>query len=61
MKKLYTRALVAASTLAVAAGANAAVDTTSLTAASTDITSVGVAVFAVIVGIKGIKWVRRAL
>ena len=61
MKKLYTRALAAVTLLAVAAGANATVDTTSLTAASTDIAAVGVAVFAVIVGIKGIKWVRRAL
>ena len=61
MTKFQSRALAAVTLLAVAAGANATVDTTSLTAASTDIVAVGAAVFAVVVGIKAIKWVRRAL
>jgi hypothetical protein len=41
--------------------ANAAVDVTGITGTLTDITAVGVAVFAVFVGIKLYKWVRRAL
>ena len=62
MRKLYTRAAVAtASLMAIGAAHAAGPDTSSLTAVSADIATVGAAVFAVIVGIKGIKWVRRAL
>lgn len=39
----------------------AAVDVTAVTAAGTDIAAVGAAVFAVYVGIKLYKWIRRAL
>lgn len=39
----------------------AAVDVTAVTAAGTDIAAVGVAVFAVYVGIKLVHWIRRAL
>ena len=62
MRKLYTRAVVATVALSAGVAANAAgTDTSSLTAVGTDIAAVGAAVFAVIIGIKGIKWVRRAL
>lgn len=40
---------------------HAAVDITAITAAGTDIAAVGAAVFALYVGIKLFKWVRRAL
>lgn len=54
--------LALASVLAGAAQlSQAAVDVTAVTAAGADIAAVGVAVFAVIVGIKVIKWIRRAL
>jgi hypothetical protein len=50
---------------AVSAGAaNAAVDaaaTTAISSAATDIATVGGAVFLVMVGIKLVKWIRRAL
>lgn len=59
--KTYFRAAVATASALALGAANAAADTSSLTAVSTDIAAVGTAVFAVIVGIKGIKWVRRAL
>lgn len=39
----------------------AAVDVSEIEAAGTDILAVGVAVFAVAVGIKLYKWIRRAL
>lgn len=39
----------------------AAVDVAPITAAGTDVTAVGVAVFAVMVGIAVYKWIRRAL
>lgn len=58
----FTPARVLVAALALTEGvANAAVDTTSLTAVGTDIAAVGAAAFAVIISIKGIKWVRRAL
>lgn len=41
--------------------ANAAVSVTEITGSLTDIAAVGAAVFAVAVGIKLYKWVRRAL
>lgn len=49
-------------TLAGAASlANAATDVTAVTASATDIAAVGAAVFGVMVAIKLVKWVRRAL
>ena len=60
-RSVYVRGAVGAATLVAGAAANATTDTSSLTAVSTDIAAVGAAVFAVIIGIKGIKWVRRAL
>jgi hypothetical protein len=39
----------------------AAMDVTAVTGAAVDIAAVGAAVFAVMVGIKLVKWVRRAL
>lgn len=41
--------------------AHAAVDTSEITATLTDIAAVGAAVFAVMVGIRLYKWIRRAL
>lgn len=41
--------------------ASAAVDVSEITGALTDIATVGAAVFAVAIGIKLFKWVRRAL
>jgi hypothetical protein len=41
--------------------ANAAVDITAVTGAATDVAAVGAAVFALYVGIKLFKWIRRAL
>jgi len=62
MRKLYARAVVATASLVAIGAANAAApDTSALTSASADIATVGAAVFTVIVGIKAIKWVRRAL
>ena len=59
-KTIVTRGAALAA-LASAGAANAAVDVTAVTAAGTDIAAVGVAVFAVMVGIKLVKWIRRAL
>lgn len=53
--------LVAVGSLVAAGAANAAVDLTAIESAGTDIAAVGVAVFAVYVGIKLFKWIRRAL
>lgn len=61
MSKFTNRAFVAAGALAVAGAANAAYDTSAITAAGADVAAVGAAVFVVMVGIKVIKWVRRAL
>jgi len=60
MSKFNRLALVASGLLASGA-ASAAVDITGITAVGPDITAVGAAVFAVAVGIKLYKWVRRAL
>lgn len=46
---------------AVASHAQAAIETTSITAAAADVATVGGAVFAVYVGAKVFKWVRGAL
>lgn len=61
MNRNIQRGLVAAGVLATAGVANAAADLTAVTAAGTDIAAVGVAVFAVYVGIKLWKWIRSAL
>lgn len=52
---------LAAGLLALPFAASAAVDVTPVTDTLTDIAAVGAAVFAVAVGIKVYKWVRRAL
>ena len=61
MSQNLKRGMLAAGVLATAGAANAAVDVTAVTAAGTDIALVGAAVFAVFVGIKLFKWIRRAL
>lgn len=43
------------------ASAHAAPDVTTITAAGADVAAIGAAVFSVYVGIKLVKWVRRAL
>lgn len=61
MKQLMSKGMVGAGLAAVAGASQAAVDVTAVTAAGTDIAAVGTAVFAVYVGIKLVKWIRRAL
>lgn len=61
MSKFNIRTLVAAGVAVSAGAANAAQDLTAITAAGTEIAAVGAAVFAVMVGIKLVKWIRRAL
>lgn len=61
MSKFVNRSLIAAGALLVAGAANAATDTAAITAAGTEVAAIGAAVFVVMVGIKVIKWVRRAL
>lgn len=56
MNKLILAVVAAAPMLA-----NAAVDTSDITGALTDIAAVGAAVFGIAVGVKLYKWVRRAL
>lgn len=55
------RFAVGASLMVGAVAAHAAVDTTVITAAKSDVDLVGAAVFAVMVGIAVWKWSRRAL
>ncbi len=47
--------------LVASGAASAAVDTTAIAGASTDIAAVGTAVFAIYVALKLVKWVRRSL
>lgn len=61
MSKSIQRGLIAAGVLGATGAANAAIDLTAVTAAGADVALVGAAVFAVMVGIKVFKWVRRAL
>lgn len=61
MFKINRSALVGTALVAASSMASAAVDVTAVTGAGTDIAAVGVAVFAVMVGIKLTKWIRRAL
>ena len=55
------RSVAVAAALVGAGAAQAAVDVSAITASGTDVAAVGVAVFAVIVGTKLFKWIRRAL
>lgn len=61
MNRLFVRSVVAAVASFAAVSAFAVVDVSAITASSTDVAAVGVAVFAVIVGTKLFKWIRRAL
>lgn len=66
MKTFLSRLLapvlaVLAMAVAFAAPAQAAADLTGITSAGTDIAAVGGAVFLIYVGIKLVKWIRRAL
>lgn len=61
MFKRFARGAVGGLVLVSVGAANAAVDVTAITGAGTDIAAVGAAVFAVAVGIKLFKWIRRAL
>lgn len=54
-------ALATAATLGTVGIANAAADTSAITAAAADVAIVGGAVFAVYVGVKVFKWMNRAL
>lgn len=63
MNRNFPRALALAAAV-VGASAHAAVDAAALAAigeAASDIATVGGAVFLVMVGIKLVKWIRRAL
>lgn len=60
MEKFFSRAGLAL-VVGLPAVSHAAVDLTPITDAGTEIAAVGVAVFAVYVGIKLYKWIRRAL
>lgn len=64
MTKQVQRGLLAVGALVSVGAANAAgitVDTTPITEAGTAVATVGAAVFALYVGIKLYKWIRRAL
>lgn len=63
MNKSIKRGLAAAASLVIAGTTHAAttVDTTAITDAGTAVATVGGAVFALTVGIKVWKWIRRAL
>ena len=60
-KNIQRGLLLAAGGLGLASAAHAEVAITEITAAGVSVGVVGVAVFAVMVGIKVYKWVRRAL
>ena len=55
------KAFAASGLMMVSAASQAAVDVTPITAILPDVAAVGVAVFGVLVAIKGIKLIRRAL
>jgi hypothetical protein len=58
----HTQAAVCALLLVLASSpASAAISTTDITAAGTDIAAIGLAVFGIMVAIKLWKWVRRVL
>ena len=58
---MFKKIVASAGALLVSASSFAAVDVSAITGTSTDILAVGAAVFGVLVGIKAIKFVRRAL
>ena len=60
MNKQIAGGLVAVSSF-VGTMAHAAVDVTAISSSMTDIAAVGAAVFALLVGLKTYKWIRRAL
>jgi len=60
MRQVLNRAALVVASLSPSF-AFAAVDVTEITGSLTDIATVGAAVFAVAIGIKLYKWVRRAL
>ena len=57
----FARVPLAAALAVAAAGARASVDVSPISAAATDVATIGAAVFLVYVGIKVFKWVRGAL
>lgn len=59
--KLRNRLFGAGAVLVSAAASAAGPDVTAITSAGTDIATVGAAVFAIYIGIKLVKWIRRAL
>lgn len=62
MNKQFAKLALAGSAVLAAGAARAdAFDTSAITAAGANVALVGGAVFAVMVGIKVFKWVRRAL
>lgn len=61
MHSNIVRGVVAVASLALAGASQAATDVTAITGAGTEIAAVGAAVFTVYVGLKLVKWIRRAL
>lgn len=62
MNKYFVKVAGTGAALLAAGAARAdGFDTSAITAAGTTVATVGAAVFAVMVGIKVFKWVRRAL
>lgn len=61
MNRVLPRVVAGLTAALAAAGSFAVVDVTAITASGVDVAAVGVAVFAVIVGTKLFKWIRRAL
>lgn len=61
MNKQIKTGFVAVGSMLLAGAASAATDVTAITAAGATVADVGAAVFLVFVGIKVLKWVRRAL
>lgn len=61
MKKFALPALVASGLAVVGQSAMAAIDTSGIATAGTDIAAVGAAVFLIYIAVKLVHWVRRAL
>lgn len=61
IKRFNVRPAAAVALTVVAGASQAATDVTAITGAGTEIAAVGAAVFVVYVGIKLVKWIRRAL
>ena len=60
-KRFIARTTIVASGLLGTVAAFAAPDVTAVTTAAADVATVGAAVFAVYVAVKGFKWIRAAL